>query len=290
MLRPGNEAIRDFRDLNFSKFPWSIDDLSRKIIAWRNWKASIEITIASYIHIKPIQIVLNGSEIWSTCPQQCFNFSFRPINVYARALVCVYIVSRFVVFRFSPAFSSFDVTASGTWCINITMFQGTLKRSIKSLQSSRSVWCLICILSFALMLWNLVSVETLFWSDSLIVSSSFDVVVSHIWTHANQELHRTSWRGISIWYRRDQMTFEWIRRLFLASPTMSYSSQQRVREREVKKDQSKNPPSHDIHDSKLYRITHKNGRSRNKPGGEETKTARVVFVKFIFHRGYNFST
>lgn len=56
-----------------------------------------------------------------------------------------------------------------------------------------------------------------------------------------------------------------------------------------RKDQSKNPPTHDIHDSKLYRITHKNGRSRNKLKREETKTARAVFVKFIFHRGYNFS-
>jgi hypothetical protein len=83
---------------------------------------SLEIMNKSHIRIKPIQLFLSGSKIWSTYPQQCFNF-FRPINVYARALVCVYIVSRFVVFRFSPAFSSFDVTASGTWCINITMFQ-----------------------------------------------------------------------------------------------------------------------------------------------------------------------
>lgn len=104
------------------------------------------------------------------------------INVYARASTCVYIaVVVCTASTLSLFFSSFDVTAwhlmhkHNKRCSSLCF--ETSKSSMKSLKSSRFVWCLICMLFFP---FDSVSVRfdvALYRSLASLVSNGFEVIL-----------------------------------------------------------------------------------------------------------------
>lgn len=123
---------------------------------------------------------------------------------------------------------------------------------------------------------------TLFWSESLIsfASSSLVVVSFHkyeLTLTRNYSVAEEEFQLILTWFLNESDDYFWLFRR--RCPT-------RVNKTCMKEKSKKRKSSKSY--SKLYRITQETAAAE-EPGREETKTARAVFVKFIFHRGYNFS-